>query len=84
MVKRFRVISLRGQNALFGDSSGEFKNDWKDVLPEVKEWTTAELSRNEKSAIGFFLSTHPLDEFQNTLNDLRILNIADFENNICG
>jgi DNA polymerase-3 subunit alpha len=49
------------------------------VLPTVEDWSQSELSKREKAAVGFFLSTHPLDEFQGILSDLRILNIADRE-----
>jgi DNA polymerase III subunit alpha len=49
------------------------------VLPSVEAWSPAELSKQEKASVGFFLSTHPLDEFQDVLSDLRILAIADRE-----
>jgi DNA polymerase III subunit alpha len=69
---------LKGQNALFStqDSSN---GDFEHILPEAAEWSQAELCSQEKSAIGFYLSNHPLDNFQNILTDLKIKNIADFE-----
>ncbi len=69
---------IRGQNALFGseESFGELLHT---ELPDVKAWTQAELSKQEKAAVGFYLSTHPLDEYGQILADLRILNIADYE-----
>ncbi len=69
---------LRGQNALFGsqDSAG---SDFEHILPEAAEWSQTELCSQEKTAIGFYLSNHPLDNFQNILADLKIKNIADFE-----
>jgi len=71
---------LRGQSILFGESSdNSLHSDMDAVLPTVEAWSQSELSKREKSAVGFFLSTHPLDEFQTILNDLKILNIADRE-----
>jgi DNA polymerase-3 subunit alpha len=70
----------RGQSILFGGSTDNtLHSDMDAVLPSVEGWSQSELSKREKSAVGFFLSTHPLDEFQAILNDLRILNIADRE-----
>ena len=68
----------RGQNGLFGVEGNSVAAP--DInLKAVKEWTQSELCRQEKNAIGFYLSTHPLDDFQTTLNDLRIKNVADYE-----
>jgi DNA polymerase-3 subunit alpha len=70
----------KGQNALFGgDSVDSLHTDLESVLPAAKPWTQMELSKQEKASVGFFLSTHPLDEFRDTLDDLKILNIADRE-----
>ena len=69
---------VRGQNALFGSedaSDGGFDID----LPNVSAWTQSEISKQEKNAIGFYLSVHPLDNFTDTLKDLRIKNIADYD-----
>jgi DNA polymerase III subunit alpha len=71
---------MRGQNILFGgDSDNALHTDMDAVLPNVEQWSQSELSKREKAAVGFFLSTHPLDEFETILNDLKILNIADRE-----
>ncbi len=71
---------LRGQNILFGGGADNaLHTDMDAVLPSVEAWSQSELSKREKAAVGFFLSTHPLDEFKSILSDLRILNIADRE-----
>jgi DNA polymerase-3 subunit alpha len=33
----------------------------------------------EKQSIGFYLSSHPLDDYKQILIDLKILNVADYE-----
>jgi DNA polymerase III subunit alpha len=71
---------LRGQSILFGASSeNTLHSDMDAVLPAVEAWSQSELSKREKASVGFFLSTHPLDEFEVILSDLKILNIADRE-----
>ena len=71
---------MRGQNILFGGGSDNaLHTDMDAVLPTVEQWSQSELSKREKGAVGFFLSTHPLDEFESILKDLKILNIADRE-----
>lgn len=52
---------------------------WMPFCQSVEAWSQAELSKLEKASVGFFLSTHPLDEFREVLSDLRILAIADRE-----
>jgi len=69
--------NLRGQNALFGDVSSD-ENIADGHLPDVPAWTQAEVSRQEKAAVGFYLSVHPLDDFKAVLSDLKIMNIADY------
>ncbi len=68
---------IRGQSALFGIQEAASSN--LQALPAVKAWSQSELSKQEKAAVGFYLSTHPLDEYRQVLEDLRIINIADYE-----
>lgn len=65
-----------GQSGLFGEiASAEGASE--DTLPDAEAWSRAEMSRQEKAAIGFYLSVHPLDAFTNIIADLKILNVAD-------
>lgn len=68
---------LRGQNGLFSVNDVDLGSQGE--LPNVDPWTQDQLSSQEKSAIGFYLSVHPLDNFKELLANLRIRNIADFE-----
>ncbi len=67
-----------GQNDLFG---GPRTSDTADSfqLPEKPAWSQSELSRNEKAALGFYLSSHPLDEYSGILNGLKIKALAEYE-----
>lgn len=65
----------RGQSALFG---GDNATDVFDqALPDARPWSQAEISTQEKAAVGFYLSVHPLDNYKDILAGLRIRNIAD-------
>ena len=47
-------------------------------LPEAKAWTAGERLTAEFSAVGFYLSAHPLDEYAELLKGLRVQSYADF------
>jgi len=67
---------VRGQNDLFG-GAGSNTDMAVDDLPEVAPWSQSEISKQEKAALGFYLSVHPLDHYTETLADLRIASIED-------
>lgn len=68
---------LKGQNALFGEPEEGFSQA-DEELPLAEAWSQLKLSQEEKSAVGFYLSNHPLDEHQKTLEEMGIKNIADY------
>jgi DNA polymerase-3 subunit alpha len=47
-------------------------------LPMVTAWSPIELANQEKAAIGFFLSNHPMDDYKEILSSLKIINVADY------
>lgn len=67
---------LRGQGGLFGDADGS--EALEQNLPMVEAWSQHKLSQEEKSAVGFYLSNHPLDGHLQTLEGMGIKNIADY------
>jgi len=68
-----------GQNGLFGDDGSVVDLSLDNGLPDAEAWSQTDISRYEKSAIGFYLSVHPLDDYRKMLSDLKILNLADHE-----
>lgn len=74
---------LRGQSGLFA-AEASVGSDSLDHIKDVKPWSQSELSQYEKNAIGFYLSVHPLDDFESTLQALRIRKIADYEGFVPG
>ncbi len=67
---------LRGQSALFGGGEAQAISE---VLPDAAEWSQIEIASREKAAVGFYLSTHPLDNYRDLLTRMKIKNIAEFE-----
>ncbi len=65
-----------GQSLLFdllspedGGETGTPRDD--DILPEAPAWPTAQMLREEKDLLGFFVSGHPLDSFRWELEKLQ-------------
>lgn len=63
-----------GQSALFGaaDVQSAFR------LPLAHAWPAAERLRREFDAVGFFLSGHPLDDYEAILKRLRVRRWSEF------
>ncbi len=56
-----------GQSALFGGAEPEALR-----LTNYDNWSAEERLRREFEAIGFFISGHPLDAYQNVMSRLRV------------
>jgi len=57
---------------LFGGDSG-LKIVQQQTLPEVDDWPKIERLNEEVSAVGFYLSAHPLDSYGSTLERLGVV-----------
>ncbi len=68
---------MRGQSGLFGAvESGDVANE---TLPDAVAWSQSEVATREKAAVGFYLSSHPLDDYQDMLTGMRLRNIAEYD-----
>jgi DNA polymerase-3 subunit alpha len=59
-----------GQKSLFGgadDREGEAPTEPSNLLPNLDEWSDRERAQKEKEVLGFYLTSHPLDEHKRTL-----------------
>nr|WP_321459228.1 DNA polymerase III subunit alpha [uncultured Cohaesibacter sp.] len=63
-----------GQGGLFGEEEAAPL-----PLPDTRPWTSQEKLQREYSAIGFYLSAHPLDEYIPQLEKMRIQLWQPFE-----
>ncbi|MFO1080707.1 MAG: DNA polymerase III subunit alpha [Reyranellaceae bacterium] len=61
------------QNSLFGDDTAQRRP----TLPKVPDWSPMEKLQNEFSAIGFYLSSHPLAAYERSLQRLGVCRAAD-------
>jgi len=68
----------KGQSGLFGGQT-ENQTILDAELPIVAPWLPIELANLEKTAVGFFLSNHPMDDYKGILHRLKIINVADHE-----
>ncbi len=67
----------RGQSGLFGVV--ESNEPDIEALPHAEAWSQSEVAKREKAAIGFYLSTHPLDNYKELLAGINLKNIAEFD-----
>jgi DNA polymerase III subunit alpha len=65
-----------GQNDLFG--GGAAKGSEELMLPAREGWLPMERLAHEFEAVGFYLSGHPLDEYEKALNRLNVETYASF------
>ena len=65
------------QISMFGDDSGFGKDTIR--LPDGRDWVPMEKLTEEFSAIGFYLSAHPLDTFGKSLQRIGVAPFAELE-----
>jgi DNA polymerase-3 subunit alpha len=64
------------QMSLFGGSSGHAQLN-PPTLPDMDEWDEKEKLALEKEAIGFYITGHPLDEYQELIDKFASTNSLD-------
>jgi len=52
------------------------------VLPSAEPWSAMDRLAHEFDAIGFYLSGHPLDDYQSAMKRARIVTFADLEKRV--
>ena len=71
-----------GQGALFGFGEGaavQVKRKDEPLLPKVRPWETIERLGHEKDVLGFYVSSHPLDQWKEELRKFGTATIADLD-----
>jgi len=56
-----------GQKSLFGGDDGGKGAKSSVKMPDLPEWPDRERAQKEREVLGFYLTSHPLDEHKNTL-----------------
>lgn len=78
--QRLNENRLVGQNDLFSGGGEDAKLD----LRPTQQWLPMEKLTHEFDAVGFFLSGHPLDEYQNALKKMDVVPWSRFEAEVRG
>ncbi len=73
--QRTQENAVSGQSDIFGLSGAPRETL---ILPPTAPWLPSEMLHREFQAVGFYLSAHPLDEYRDVLNRMRVQSWADF------
>jgi DNA polymerase-3 subunit alpha len=68
-----------GRNARNADQVSMFGDDISGPEPKGAEWDEAELLKNEKEALGFYITGHPLTKYSSLLSGLKARKTSDLE-----
>ncbi len=71
---RLQRMNLEGQMDLFGTQTSASAPDMK--LPDIPEFSMAEISAMEKELTGLYLSGHPMDAYRDAAHQLKAASIA--------
>jgi len=66
-----------GQHGLFGIFEEASPAGASDGLPNVPDWEESVRLANEKEILGFWISGHPLEKYQDKIEDLHALKTSD-------
>jgi len=69
---------IQNQSSLFSDESHKVSYLIKDK--NLADWSNEEILSKEFEAVGFYISNHPLKDYQDALNEQKVKNFNDFEN----
>ena len=75
--KNIHENKLLNQIDLFGDHSSEEIN----ILEDTEDWRTDEKLTKEFETLGFYISDHPLNQYNSIFKQYNIINYEDFESN---
>jgi len=67
-----------GQGGLFGDLTPE-EGTAEKPLPEVPDWTAREKLQGEKEMLGYYVTGHPLDQYEDKIRELATHDTSNLE-----
>ncbi len=73
------LLNGNGKNAKNANQVSMFGDDLPEAAPVGAEWDEAELLNNEKEALGFYITGHPLTKFDTLLSRLKAKKTSDLE-----
>ena len=75
-IKNVNEDKINNQSSLFGDENG--LNIENLELEKANNWSKKELLLEEFKSLGFYISDHPLNEYKEIFNQLKIISYKDF------
>ena len=78
-IKNINDDRLNNQTNLFNDNNDTKKSDFDYIKSNT--WTKKELLSEEFKSLGFYISDHPLNEYSEIFNQLKITSYKDFLTN---
>jgi DNA polymerase-3 subunit alpha len=80
MVARAQQAKSSGQNALIGFADNVMgEQNQVGVLTSVEPWSHSTLLSGEKNSLGFYITGHPLDDFNDVLGQLQCCNSVNVQ-----
>jgi len=77
LASRAHEDAAMGQGDIFGGGAGTSAPALQ--LPAAEPWLSAERLHREFQSVGFYLSAHPLDEYKEALEKMRVQSWAHFQ-----
>jgi DNA polymerase III subunit alpha len=77
--QRLQADKASGQNDMFGAGTAKTGGAVIALRGHTKSWLPMEKLQKEFDGVGFFLSGHPLDQYQKVLDRLGVMRWAQFE-----
>jgi DNA polymerase-3 subunit alpha len=74
--QRAKRERLQGQTGLFGTVPDEIDYT-NEIPPSAKGWSTAELLAAEKTALGFYITGHPLEKYLELLDGMKAVKSSE-------
>jgi DNA polymerase-3 subunit alpha len=72
----------RGQFSLFDADNGENALEAPDSsMPDLPEWSMHEMLSREKSALGFYVSGHPMERYRDEVNAFTTTRLGELDHN---
>ncbi|MDP2156826.1 MAG: DNA polymerase III subunit alpha, partial [Nitrospirota bacterium] len=65
------LLNVNGKSSKNADQVSMFGDELPELAPVSAEWDEAELLNNEKEALGFYITGHPLTKFDTLLSRLK-------------
>ncbi|MDP8216046.1 MAG: DNA polymerase III subunit alpha [Candidatus Kaelpia imicola] len=64
----FQKDTLKGQLSFFDSDGGSFDVNLEKYIPDIEEWPKEELLKFERNFLGFYISGHPLQEYEDIIS----------------